>query len=161
MADQFTASHGLAAPAARPAAGDEETQSVIERFTQAWARPQLEHFMELLHPEVLLLQPVTRPIRGREAARTEFARLLQWLPDLRGTVDQSAVRGPLALIAWRLAFTLGRQPYELRIVDRIVVSDGLIREREAYYDSLRLMIAVIRRPRSWPGYWWYRGFLPR
>jgi len=143
-----------------PGARSDETQAVVERFAFAWANPQLERFMELLHPDVLLLQPVTRPIRGRAAARAEFSRLLRWLPDLRGTVDQSAVRDAVALIAWRLAFTLGRQPYELRIIDRLVVSDGLIREREAYYDSLRLMLALLRRPRSWPGYWWYRGFLP-
>ena len=153
--------------AARPVSAEgrasqdaDETERVVERFAAAWARPNLDCFMELLHPDVLLLQPVTRPIRGRDAARAEFARLLRWLPDLRGTVDQTAVRGPLALIAWRLAFGLGGRPYELRIVDRLVVSDGLIREREAYYDSLQLMIALLARPRAWSGYWRYRGFLP-
>src|SRR5262249_12335284 len=119
----------------RDAAGPhgDETQVVVERFAYAWANPQLERFMELLHPDVLLLQPVHRPIRGRTAARAEFARLLQWLPDMRGTVDQTAVNGSLALIAWRLVFPLARRSHELRIVDRIVISDGLIREREAYY----------------------------
>ena len=133
---------------------------MVERFALAWANPELDRFMALLHPEVCLLQPVTKPIRGREAARREFARLLRWLPDLRGTIDQTAVRGDLALIAWRLAFTLGRSPYELRIVDRLVVEGGLIREREAYYDSHALMIALLGRPSAWPGYWRYRGFLP-
>jgi hypothetical protein len=144
------------------AAGARESgvRAVVEGFTRAWASPALECFMELLHPDVLLLQPVTRPIRGRDAARAEFARLLTWLPDLRGTVDRSAIDGDLALVAWRLAFTLGRQPVELRIVDRIVVADGLIREREAYYDSLGLMIMLLRRPSAWRGYWRYRGYLP-
>ena len=68
--------------------------------------------------------------------------------------------GNVALIAWRLSFTLGGKPYELRIVDRLVGVDGLIREREAYYDSLGLMIALLGRPRGWLGYWRYRGFLP-
>lgn len=140
--------------------GNQNTELVVERFAAAWANPRVERFVELLHPDVVLLQPVTRPIRGREAARAEFARLLHWLPDLRGTVDQTAVRDALALIAWRLVFTLGRRPYELRIVDRIVVADGLIREREAYYDSLALMIALLGRLSAWPGYWRYRGFLP-
>jgi ketosteroid isomerase-like protein len=136
------------------------TEIVVEKFTRAWATPKLETFVELLHPEVRLLQPVTKPILGREAARAEFARLLRWLPDLRGTVDQTAVHGDLALIAWRLVFTLGRRPAELRIVDRIVVADDLIREREAYYDSLALMITLLGRPSAWLGYWRYRGFLP-
>jgi hypothetical protein len=64
------------------------------------------------------------------------------------------------VIAWRLVFTLGRKPFELRIVDRIVVADGLIREREAYYDSLGLMMVLLRRPSAWLGYWRYRGYLP-
>jgi ketosteroid isomerase-like protein len=137
----------------------DEVETVIAGFTAAWARPDLDRFMALLHPNVRLLQPVTKPIVGREAARAEFAKLLAWLPDLHGTVDHAAASGDVALIAWRLAFGLGRRPYELRIVDRIVVADRLIREREAYYDSLALMLAVVGRPRAWPGYWRYRGYL--
>ncbi len=145
---------------AASAALERETDAVVAGFTRAWASPQLERFMELLHPDVRLLQPVTKPILGREAARKEFARLLRWLPDLCGTIDLSAIRGDVALIAWRLEFTLGRRRVELRIVDRLVVEEGLIREREAYYDSLALMLTLLREPRAWPGYWRYRGFLP-
>jgi len=137
-----------------------DVQAVIDGFTAAWAHPNLDHFMALLHPDVLLLQPVTKPIHGRDAARVEFAQLLGWLPDLRGTVDHTAATANIALIAWRLAFALGGKPYELRIVDRLVVEDGLIREREAYYDSLGLMIALLGRPSGWLGYWKYRSFLP-
>lgn len=139
----------------------EEVQAVIEGFTAAWARPELERFMALLHPEVRLLQPVTKPIVGRDAARVEFGKLLAWLPDLRGTVDHAAPCGDVALIAWRLVFGLGGRPYELRVVDRIVVADGLIREREAYYDSLGLMLTLLARPSAWPGYWRYRGYVTR
>jgi len=139
---------------------DRDTRTVVEHFTKAWAKPRVETFVELLHPDVRLLQPVTKPILGREAARAEFTRLLRWLPDLCGTVDRSAIDADVALIAWRLRFTLGRAPFELRIVDRLVVADGLIREREAYYDSLGLMIVLLRRPSAWPGYWRYRGYLP-
>jgi ketosteroid isomerase-like protein len=137
-----------------------EVHAVIDGFSAAWAHPDLDRFMALLHPDVLLLQPVTKPIRGRAAARAEFAKLLGWLADLRGTVDHTAATGNVALIAWRLAFTLGGKPYELRIVDRLVIEDGLIREREAYYDSLGLMIALLGRPTGWLGYWKYRGFAP-
>ena len=133
---------------------------MIDGFTHAWANPDLDRFMALLHPDVLLLQPVTKPIHGRDAARAEFSKLLGWLRDLRGTVDHTAVTGNVALIAWRLAFTLGGRPFELRIVDRLVIADGLIREREAYYDSLGLMIALLGRPSGWLGYWRYRGLLP-
>ena len=135
-------------------------QVVVDEFTRAWAEPCVDHFVRLLDERVCLLQPVTAPIRGRAAARAEFARLLKWLPDLRGTVDHSAVCGDVALIAWRLVFTLGRRPFELRIVDRIVFAGSLIVEREAYYDSLGFMIALLRRPTAWLGYLRYRGYFP-
>ena len=139
----------------------DQLRSVGNKFAAAWAAPQLDRFIDLLHPNVTLLQPVTKPIRGRAAAREEFARLLAWLPDLCGTVDRIAIVDDTLLIAWRLRFSLGASPYELRIVDRIVVADGLILEREAYYDSLGLMIALLARPSAWTGYWRYRGYLPR
>lgn len=132
----------------------------VARFAAAWERPDLDRFMAMMAPEVRLLQPVTPAVHGAPAARREFGRMLRWLPDLRGTVDSWSARGDTVLIAWRLAFTLGRGPFELRIVDRLVVQDGLIVEREAYFDSLRFMLATLRRPSAWLGYARYRGHLP-
>jgi hypothetical protein len=139
---------------------DADRRWVAERFREAWDTPEVERFVALLHPDVRLLQPVTPTIVGRENARAEFRRLLRWLPDLRGVVDSWAIGadGQL-LIAWRLRFTLGRGPFELRIVDRIVVADRLIREREAYFDSLSFLLATLRRPSAWGGYLRYRGYL--
>jgi len=133
---------------------------LVRHFAAAWDAPQVDRFVELLAPDVVLLQPVTPRIAGREAARVEFARLLRWLPDLRGTVDHWGSDGAAILIAWRLRFTLGSAPFELRIVDRIVARDGLIAEREAYFDSLRFFLATLARPSAWLGYLRYRGYLP-
>ncbi len=134
---------------------------IAARFAEVWAEPQLDRFVALLHEDVCLRQPVTPTVHGRAAAREEFRRLLRWLPDLRGVVDSWSVGadGQL-LIAWRLSFTLGRKPFELRIVDRIVVHQRLIIEREAYFDSLGFLLATLRRPRAWLGYLQYRGYLP-
>jgi ketosteroid isomerase-like protein len=139
---------------------DPAVAAVAREFTEAWAHPDLDRFMALLHEDVLLLQPVTKPVRGKAAARREFGRMLTWLPDLRGTVDHWSASGSDLLVAWRLDFTLGGAPFALRIVDRIVVRDGLIGEREAYFDSLRFMLATIARPGAWLGYLRYRGYLP-
>jgi ketosteroid isomerase-like protein len=114
----------------------------------------------MLAPDVRLLQPVTPTVVGQDAARREFTRLLRWLPDLRGVVDHWGSDGDTVLIAWRLRFTLGHGPFELRIVDRIVAHDGLIVEREAYFDSLRFLLATLVRPSAWGGYLRYRGYLP-
>ncbi len=134
---------------------------LAEQFADAWAHPEVDRFVALLHPEVRLMQPVTPTVQGRDDAREEFRRLLQWLPDLCGTIDSSGIGSDgQILIAWRLRFTLGRAPFELRIVDRIVAEGRLIREREAYFDSLRFLLATLRRPSAWRGYLQYRGYLP-
>jgi ketosteroid isomerase-like protein len=133
---------------------------LVGRFTAAWDQPAVENFIAMLAPNVRLYQPVTPPVIGREAARREFGRLLKWLPDLRGAVDAWGALDDTVLIAWRLRFTLGRGPFELRIVDRLVARDGLIIEREAYFDSLGFFLATLARPSAWWGYGRYRGYLP-
>lgn len=139
---------------------DGEAAAFVARFAEAWAHPKVERFVAMLASDVLLLQPVTPVVRGREAARREFGRLLRWLPDLAGVVDGWGASGDTVLVAWRLGFTLGRAPFELRIVDRLVVRGGLIVEREAYFDSLRFFLATLGRPSAWLGYARYRGYLP-
>jgi hypothetical protein len=43
---------------------------------------------------------------------------------------------------------LGRKPIEWTVVDRIILEDGLIRERRSYFDSAPLLKAVVLRPRA-------------
>jgi ketosteroid isomerase-like protein len=145
-----------------PATPAPEVADVARRFADAWAAPAVDRFVELLHPEVHLYQPITAPIIGREAARVEFARLLRLLPDLRGCVDHWAADGDFLLIAWRLRATWGgKAPYEWPIADHIRVRDGLIAERRALFDPLGVFGAMLRGgPRSWLAYARYRGYLP-
>lgn len=135
---------------------------IAERFARAWADPRVERFVELLHPDVQLYQPITKPIVGREAARREFTRLLRLLPDLHGSVDHWAADGDFLLIAWRLKATWGgRASHEWPIADHIRVRDGLIAERRALFDPIGVFGAMLRGgPRSWLAYARYRGYLP-
>lgn len=139
---------------------EDASAAFVARFADAWSRPAVDRFVAMLSPDVRLRQPVTPAIDGREAARREFRRLLTWLPDLVGVIDDWSASGDTVLIAWRLQFTLGGAPFTLRLVDRLVVRDGVIIEREAYFDSLRFFLATLRRPRAWLGYLRYRGYLP-
>jgi hypothetical protein len=41
---------------------------------------------------------------------------------------------------------LGRKPIEWTVVDRIILEDGLIRERRSYFDPAPLLRAVALRP---------------
>lgn len=134
--------------------------SLVEGFTAAWAMPTADGLAAMCTDDVRLKQPVTPLIVGREATRREFGRILRWLPDLHGFVDEWSANDTSVMIAFRLRCTLGGKPFELRVIDRIVERDGLVAEREAYYDSLQFMIATLRRPRAWYGYLRYRGYVP-
>ena len=143
-------------PFPRPAP---DLATIASRFIEIWAKPDPDRLVSLLTDDVRLLQPVTPPLLGKEAARRDFQRLLRWLPDMRGEIDAIAARDDTLMIAFRLVFTLGGAPYELRCVDRIVGRGALICEREAYFNSLGFLVAVLRRPSSWLGYLRYRGYL--
>ena len=147
-------------PVAAPPLTADANADLVRKFTAAWARPAVDDFLALLTPDARLLQPVTPVVVGHAAARREFGRLLKWLPDIHGVVDEWSASGETILIAWRLRFTLGTRPFELRIVDRLVRRDGLIAEREAYFDSVRFLAATLSRPSAWMGYLRYRGYLP-
>lgn len=134
--------------------------ALVEGFTAAWAHPTAERLAAMCTEDVKLRQPVTAPIFGRDAARVEFGRILVWLPDLHGVVDEWADNGTSVMIAFRLRCTLGGGPFELPVLDRIIERGGLVAERDAYYDSLRFMVSTLRRPRAWRGYLHYRGYLP-
>jgi len=137
-----------------------EVAEVARRFIEAWTAPDVDRFISLLAEDVVLRQPVTPKVVGRAAARDEFTRLLRWLPDIHGVVDHWSASGANLLIAWRLCFSIAGKALAIPIVDRIVVRDGLIAEREAYFDPLPLLLAVLLRPNAWPAYLRYRGFLP-
>jgi hypothetical protein len=126
------------------------SSSLVQRFTDVWARPTPATLAALVTEDARLLQPARAPIVGRDAVREDFERLLQWQPHLHGIVDDWAQRDRL-YIALRLVFTLGGRPFELATVDAIVVRDGLMAERTANFDSLALVLAVLRHPSEWRG----------
>jgi ketosteroid isomerase-like protein len=122
----------------------------VAAFGSGWGRGGeefLEHFSALLHPDVLLIQPLTRPVRGVDGFRSLFAPLFRAMPDLRGEVLRWGETSDGVVIELRLSGTAGGRPLEWISCDRIVLEDGLIRERRAYYDPLPLLAAVLTRPR--------------
>jgi hypothetical protein len=103
-----------------------------------------------------LLQPQLPPIRGKAAARAEFRRLLCWLPGTSGVVDRTISAPGIAMIEWRLTFPIGRGGTTIPIVDRLLVRDGLVVERAAYFDQTPILLAVGARPWLLPGFARYR-----
>jgi hypothetical protein len=135
-----------------PAASPPE---IVQKFSDVWARPTADALAALCTEDVRLIQPARPLLVGREAARRDFARLLEWQPGLHAIVDDWALRQRL-FISFRLCFRFGERVWELPTVDRILVRDGLIAERVASFDSLAFALAVLRRPSQWGGFLRYR-----
>ncbi|WP_336158629.1 nuclear transport factor 2 family protein [Amycolatopsis sp. VC5-11] len=131
---------------------DQEAAELVERFAEAWSRMDPDAFTPLFQPGVRLIHPLERNTRGVAEAREFMTRTMNLVPDLRYDVQGWASGSGQVLIWGRLYGTLGGGPIEWPLVDRIVVEDGLIAERTAYFDPLVIIGAVLRRPRAWLPY---------
>lgn len=90
---------------------------------------------------------------GHLAFRERFAwPLFALIPDLHGQVERTAVGADCAYIELTLRGTLGGSPVAWRVCDRTTLRDGLVVERESYFDPLPLLRAILTRPRGWPAF---------
>jgi SnoaL-like domain len=126
----------------------------VEFFAAGWtigARdPEafFRHFGPRMHPDTVLLQPIAPPARGRGALQALFGPLFKAVPDLEGVVKRWGETADGVFIELTLRGHLGRKPIEWTVVDRIILADGLIRERRSYFDSAPLVKALVLRPRA-------------
>jgi hypothetical protein len=132
---------------------DLSAAAFVERFAHAWGDPTPERLTALLHPEVRLVQPLERDVRGTAAVQKLWLRTFALMPDLRGEVLRWAERDGFLVIELHLAGTLaGGRRVEWITSDHIRLEDGLVKERVAHFDPLPLVVALARSPRAWPGY---------
>jgi hypothetical protein len=129
---------------------DPPAEDFVRRFAAAWADPSPERLGALAHPDVLLRQPMMRPIRGAAAWREAVRDLLDMAPDIRGEVLRWAASGPDLFVELTLRATFARRPYQWTLVDRIRLEEGLVRERVSYFDPLPLMLEGLKRPSRLP-----------
>lgn len=127
-------------------AGAEE---FVANFTSFWKDPSLQRIPEILHPEIVLLQPLAQPMRGIEAATEEFGRIWKWLPDLRAEVDWWRGDSELVFIEFRLRAHLNSEFIEWPNVDRFLLRDGKAIERMNYFDPVPLVRKVSKHPSVW------------
>ena len=111
----------------------------------------VEHFAPLCTPQVLFIQPLSRPLRGVDGLRRMAEPLFEAMPDHRarrgsplGATDDGV------MIELRLRGTLDGRPLEWITLDRIVLRAGLMAERRAYFDPMPLLPAMLSRPRGLP-----------
>lgn len=134
----------------------EIAEDFVARFSRFWADPRPEDLVMLLTDDVVLVQPLGTATSGIEEAQAAFAKLFDWLPDLRAEVDGWALRGSSLFIEFRLSATLGGRRVEWPVVDRFELRGNKAVKRVSYFDALPLVGKVLKAPSSWPG-WWRSG----
>jgi hypothetical protein len=65
-------------------------------------------------------------------------------------VERFAIGAECAYAELTLRGTLGGRPISWRVCDRATLRDGLVVERESYFDPTPLLRAILTRPRAWP-----------
>ena len=128
-------------------------QGFAEQFAAGWAGGGptdrfVEHFAPLCTPQVLLVQPLSPPLRGVGGLRQLAGPLFDAMPDLRGEMLRWGPTEDGVIIELRLHGTLAGRPLEWISVDRIVLRSGLMAERRAYFDPTPLLPAMLSRPRA-------------
>jgi hypothetical protein len=123
------------------------------RFTHFWQAPATERLGTLIAPDARLSAPMIPTTVGLEAGKRTFADLFELIPDMTAEVHRWGATSDGVLIEFTVHGTAGGSPISWHSVDRFVLDDsGLATERFTYFDSLPLMLTVMRRPRAWPGF---------
>jgi len=124
----------------------------VRRFQSVWAAPDPEALNGLVHADIEFIQPMEAPVHGHREAAAFWRRLFTLIPDIRGDVISWGLRDDRLYLEFRMIGTLGGKPIEWVVLDRIVLEEGRVRQRIAYFNPLPLVLAVITRPRAWPAY---------
>jgi hypothetical protein len=126
----------------------------VEFFAAGWkfgardAEAFFRHFGPRMHPDTVLIQPVARPARGPRALQELFGPLFKAMADLDGELKRWGETPDGVFIELTLRGHLGRKLVEWTVVDRIILEDGLIRERRSYFDPMPLLMSVALHPRA-------------
>jgi len=139
----------------RPAydAAETASPSLPERFARFWRDPSTDRMGELLHDDVVLMQPLSPPLRGLQAAQKEFERIFMLIPDLTAEIDRAVIHDDVAYIKFRLRGHLGSRWVEWPVVDVMRMRDNKVERRDTYFDPLPLVFALLCTPSAWLRWW--------
>jgi len=138
----------MASPVATMSIG--EAELFVRVFAAFWSRPTLEGFLELMHPDVRLVQPLAPPAQGLREAAAWYRGVVDLLPDVRIDVERWSGTPEALFIEWTATATFGGRPVRWQAVDRFRLDGGRVRERIAYFDALPLVGIILGRPSGWP-----------
>jgi hypothetical protein len=125
----------------------------VERFATFWRAPQPEQLDTVLAPDARLSAPMVPTTYGLEAGRRSFVELFELIPDMTAEVHRWGATSDGVLIELTVRGTASGSTVSWQAVDRFVLDEeGLAVERFTYFDSLPLILTLIRRPRTWPAF---------
>ena len=111
----------------------------------------VEHLDTVLAPNARLSAPMISTTYGLEAGKRAFAELFELVADMTAEVHRWGATSDGVLIEFTVRGTAGGAPISWQSVDRFVLDEeGLATERFTYFDSLPLVLTLVRRPRTWP-----------
>ena len=119
----------------------------VANFAEAWAEASLDSLMAPLRDDVVLVQPLSRPLLGKAAARAAFAKILYRFPGLRGEVrgEASGDDGVL-FIDWIMFVPVGSRTLAVPVMDRFEFVENAVRRRDAFFAPLPILRAVATSP---------------
>ena len=120
----------------------------IQSFREVWANPTLDDLMAPLREDVTLIQPLAPPLHGKKAARKAFRKILTRFPGMQGDVHGGLGSGDLIFIDWTMIVPIGRSEQRLPVIDKVILEDGLVKERIAYFDPSPLFGPIARSPKT-------------
>lgn len=121
-------------------------ETFVSTFTDFWRRPSPQRLPELLHDDVVLIQPLAPRTAGIAEAQRQFTRFCHCLPDLHARVDRWAGESDLLFIEFTLFARFGRDRLEWPTVNRLILRDGKAVERATYFDPLVVLPTFLRHP---------------
>lgn len=128
-----------------------DTDEWVEAFASLWrgGRERLDDFMSLFGPQIRLSAPGLRSTVGHEAGREAFRKTFDVFPDMKASVEGWARNGEVLFIEMVFSATVGREPTRWRGVDRFAIRNGVVIERVAYLDPMKVRKALLRNPAGW------------
>jgi ketosteroid isomerase-like protein len=121
----------------------------VTRFADFWDAPSPALLPELLHPDVVLRQPLAPPAVGLALAQRQFERFCRCLPGLHAHVEHWSTDSDVVFIEFTLQANLGRDILSWPTVNRLILRDGKAVERVTYFDPLPVLRTLLRHPSVW------------
>jgi SnoaL-like domain len=125
----------------------------VKRFSEFWRAPEPERLGTLIALDARLSAPMIPTTVGLDAGKRAFADLFDLIDDMTAEVHRWGPTSDGVLIEFTVRGTTKGSPISWESVDRFVLDeDGLATERATYFDSLPLVLTLMRRPKTWPAF---------